>query len=240
METPADAGPPAVASAAGAMLHAGDAVMDREALQMTLPNGTSVWFGVREEGYPSLRDVQATSEREREASIGAIAELLARIESEHDEQLHRQHMAKLLSENAAAATSAASAAAAQNVPADSATTAAAPATSSSASGTLWVDKYAPTRFTDLLVEGYVARDVTAWLQQWARYTRGEGQPPENRALLLVGGPGRGKTSMSHVTAVHCGFSVMEINASADRSDSLLRYARARPVCVCVWVLTLKA
>ncbi|KAI7740053.1 hypothetical protein M8C21_006229, partial [Ambrosia artemisiifolia] len=40
-------------------------------------------------------------------------------------------------------------------------------------------------------------------------------------LLLCGAPGLGKTTLAHVAARHCGYRVVEINASDDRSSSTI-------------------
>ncbi|CBI23422.3 unnamed protein product, partial [Vitis vinifera] len=40
-------------------------------------------------------------------------------------------------------------------------------------------------------------------------------------LLLCGPPGLGKTTLAHVAAKHCGYRVVEINASDDRSSSII-------------------
>ncbi|KAK4421722.1 Chromosome transmission fidelity protein 18 [Sesamum alatum] len=46
-------------------------------------------------------------------------------------------------------------------------------------------------------------------------------PPEQKILLLCGPPGLGKTTLAHVAARHCGYRVVEINASDDRSSSTI-------------------
>ncbi|GAB2221775.1 hypothetical protein Drorol1_Dr00012963 [Drosera rotundifolia] len=154
---------------------------------------------------------------------------------------------------------------------------------------LWVDKYAPKSFTELLSDEHTNREVLLWLKQWdssvfgcqirstteevlsalrryssvsyhnkhsdtsfARKGRGYGSSaysngfstqsdhgsvgpkttvvlqdrkslgvssPEKKVLLLCGPPGLGKTTLAHVAALHCGYRVVEINASDDRSSS---------------------
>ena len=41
--------------------------------------------------------------------------------------------------------------------------------------------------------------------------------PEQPVILLAGPPGAGKTTLAHVAARHCGYRVIEVNASDDRS-----------------------
>ncbi|KAM6544710.1 hypothetical protein CsatB_025446 [Cannabis sativa] len=156
---------------------------------------------------------------------------------------------------------------------------------------LWVDKYAPFSFTELLSDEHTNREVLLWLKQWdscvygseVRSTSTEvlsalrrhssvGQhhkfsgsnssrnnkgsrwnkenfkqsddsenknansvaaqdlwnkktrctgPPEQKILLLCGPPGLGKTTLAHVAARHCGYRVVEINASDDRSSATI-------------------
>ncbi|CAH9071877.1 unnamed protein product [Cuscuta europaea] len=153
---------------------------------------------------------------------------------------------------------------------------------------LWVEKYAPSSFTELLSNEHTNREVLTWLKQWdscvygseiksttehvlsalrrhstvkrpkfsARQTFGTNRqpmfgkggahnhqfeekdesndfkdagdkkqkhsgPPEQKILLLCGPPGLGKTTLAHVAARHCGYRVVEINASDDRSSSTI-------------------
>ncbi|KAJ8747494.1 hypothetical protein K2173_014393 [Erythroxylum novogranatense] len=153
---------------------------------------------------------------------------------------------------------------------------------------LWVDKYSPRSFTELLSDEQTNREVLLWLKQWdssvfgseirstsnevlsalrrhssvtqhqkhfdAAFLRKTGRqrfstgntsnsnsshnvnnlkgfqemwhkkssltgPPEQKILLLCGPPGLGKTTLAHVAAKHCGYRVVEVNASDDRSLS---------------------
>ncbi|PSS24093.1 Chromosome transmission fidelity protein [Actinidia chinensis var. chinensis] len=156
---------------------------------------------------------------------------------------------------------------------------------------LWVDKYAPSSFMELLSDEQTNREVLLWLKQWDscvfgseirttsddvfsslrrhssvaqhqkfsnrsfsgknrefklsketfkvqngldlenndskgipelwnKKANGSG-PPEQKILLLCGPPGLGKTTLAHVAAKHCGYRVVEINASDDRSSSTI-------------------
>ncbi|KAL4561136.1 hypothetical protein LXL04_033298 [Taraxacum kok-saghyz] len=147
---------------------------------------------------------------------------------------------------------------------------------------LWVDKYSPNSFMELLSDEHTNREVLLWLKQWDSSVFGselksttddvlsalkrhstvsqhkkvtsrssfgwnkdsvynnntfkeeksdshsiqehfnkirESGPPEQKILLLCGAPGLGKTTLAHVAARHCGYRVVEINASDDRSSS---------------------
>ncbi|KAK4798444.1 hypothetical protein SAY86_030770 [Trapa natans] len=146
---------------------------------------------------------------------------------------------------------------------------------------LWVDKYAPKLFTELLSDEQTNREVLLWLKQWDSSVFGSeirrtaddvltslrrhssvthhqkfpntsniriswsqersghhpnlvtkdgnpkwnhprtAGPPEQKILLLCGPPGLGKTTLAHVTAKHCGYRPVEINASDDRSSSTI-------------------
>ncbi|XP_021750688.1 chromosome transmission fidelity protein 18 homolog isoform X1 [Chenopodium quinoa] len=156
---------------------------------------------------------------------------------------------------------------------------------------LWVNKYAPRSFTELLSDEQTNREVLSWLKQWDAAVFGNGirntedevlsalrrhsslplhqkhssasfpgksrgpkyagkytetssnfeqennrpkvidnvqntkqnssRTPDQKVLLLCGPPGLGKTTLAHVAAKHCGYHVVEINASDDRSSTTI-------------------
>ncbi|ONI20120.1 hypothetical protein PRUPE_3G316000 [Prunus persica] len=108
---------------------------------------------------------------------------------------------------------------------------------------LWVDKYAPNSFTELLSDELTNREVLLWLKQWDPCVFGSEikstsddvlsalrrhssitqhkKLSDSKILLLCGPPGLGKTTLAHVAAKHCGYRVVEVNASDDRSSSTI-------------------
>ncbi|KIK59483.1 hypothetical protein GYMLUDRAFT_227055 [Collybiopsis luxurians FD-317 M1] len=115
------------------------------------------------------------------------------------------------------------------------------ATAARADSTLWVDRYRPKTFTDLMGNDRVAREAMEWLKQWDKcvFGRSKGkkrrrnddeenydvndpyQRPKQRILLMSGPPGLGKTTLAHVIAKQAGYEAMEINASDARSGQIV-------------------
>eukprot|EP00736_Rhodelphis_marinus_P005112 Rmarinus@m.23098 len=107
---------------------------------------------------------------------------------------------------------------------------------------LWVDRYAPKSYFDLLSSDSINRELVRWLKHWdsrvfnksplGKRVVGFGnrlsknapefdEDADKKVALLCGPPGYGKTTLAHVIAEHCGYRVFEVNASDQRGGDVL-------------------
>eukprot|EP01080_Neovahlkampfia_damariscottae_P000992 gene992-9898_t len=77
---------------------------------------------------------------------------------------------------------------------------------------LWVEKYSPKTFTDLITNEKTNRQILKLITSWKE---------SKKIILLSGPPGLGKTTLSHILLKKAGYNPIEINASDDRTNSKL-------------------
>jgi replication factor C large subunit len=77
---------------------------------------------------------------------------------------------------------------------------------------LWVEKYRPKQIAEMVGNEEARIKLVSWLRNWE-----EG----DKAALLVGPPGTGKTTLVHLAADECGAFLIELNASDTRTKDKL-------------------
>jgi chromosome transmission fidelity protein 18 len=104
---------------------------------------------------------------------------------------------------------------------------------------LWTEKYRARKFTDLIGDERTHRSVMHWLKCWDQIVfpgsarsrpkfrlnsndDANEEKPHRKILMLTGPPGFGKTTLAHVCAKQAGYEVQEINASDERSSSVVK------------------
>ncbi|MFZ9047525.1 MAG: AAA family ATPase [Poseidonia sp.] len=82
----------------------------------------------------------------------------------------------------------------------------------------WTERHRPR--SEQMLEGndVQRRKIRAWLDEWQKGV------PKKKALLLVGPPGVGKTTVARAIAEDMGWNVVELNASDDRNAAAIRKA----------------
>ncbi|MEM2757375.1 MAG: AAA family ATPase, partial [Sulfolobales archaeon] len=67
----------------------------------------------------------------------------------------------------------------------------------------WVIKYRPKKLIDVVNQEKAKEELTEWIESWLKGT------PKERAVLLYGPPGCGKTSLTEALANEYGFDFIE-------------------------------
>ena len=82
----------------------------------------------------------------------------------------------------------------------------------------WTERHRPR--SEQLLEGNEVqrRKIRAWLDEWQNRT------PKKKAVLLIGPPGVGKTTVARAIAEDMGWNVIELNASDARNAAAIRKA----------------
>ncbi len=96
---------------------------------------------------------------------------------------------------------------------------------------LWVDKYKPTKINDIVGNKSNIQKIVQWLNNWYDihiYKKKEkpkfvkfGDNLGAKAMLLSGPPGIGKSTMATIIANELNFDIQEMNASDDRTKSII-------------------
>ena len=77
---------------------------------------------------------------------------------------------------------------------------------------MWSEKYRPKKLNEMLGNEEARAKVALWLRKWKK---------GSKALVLVGPPGTGKTTIVVLTAKESGMQIVELNASDARTKDRL-------------------
>jgi DNA polymerase III delta prime subunit len=84
------------------------------------------------------------------------------------------------------------------------------------------ERLRPTRLDDVIGNGTAREQLRTWAERW-----NSARPPAQRAAVLSGPPGVGKTSSALALAAEMGWSVVEMNASDARNERAIEQVAGR-------------
>lgn len=85
----------------------------------------------------------------------------------------------------------------------------------------WTEKYRPQTLDGVVGNPQAVNDLRNWATQWNRGT------PKNKAVVLMGPPGIGKTTSAEALARDMGWGIVEMNASDQRTADAIRSVALR-------------
>src|SRR3989304_7401617 len=79
----------------------------------------------------------------------------------------------------------------------------------------WAEKYRPRTLSQITGHNKAVEELKKWAMSWMQAI------PENRAVVLYGRAGIGKTTAAHALAREMGWDVIELNASDQRTADII-------------------